>query len=152
MERVDHPRFYETERGYQGELIKCLNMQFRRAMRAGGYIVEQEHQKTLQEHNIRTRPDIIVHQPFDASKHQSRREGNFAVIELKLGANRKTIRALFDELVEFMNVLDYPIGVIVNIDARTVPFDPLVHVSGRYVFTYATSLQDESPSIVGFDA
>ncbi len=49
-------------------------------------IVEQEYQKQADLHGMTIRPDIIIHDPFNPTRHHVRTEGNLAVVELKLRA------------------------------------------------------------------
>jgi hypothetical protein len=114
--RVTHPRFYETERGFQGEFIAQLN-QLLPTVQPEGTIVEQEYQKRLPEHGINTRPDVILHVPFDASVNDSRAEGNFVAIELKLAANQSRANEDFCRLAQMCDVLDYTFGIFINIDS-----------------------------------
>ena len=62
LRRVAHPRFFKTERGFQGAF--CSNLE----AALGDYlpsetIIEQEHQKRVSAHGIRRRPDVIIHVP-----------------------------------------------------------------------------------------
>ena len=63
LRAVSKPRFFETERGYQGEFLAELRAALPALGPPGDIIVEQEYQKTLPRHNINIRPDIIVHVP-----------------------------------------------------------------------------------------
>ena len=115
---VSHPRFYETERGFQGaflaELVRRLpTLSFK------GAIVEQEYQKRMRPHGITTRPDIIIHVPFEDHRHKSRRQGNFVVFELKLNASAKTALPDYVHLANMCEVLAYPLGIFINIAAST---------------------------------
>jgi hypothetical protein len=110
-------RFYETERGFQGELIAELRKRLTDSVLPGGAILEQEYQKRLKTHGIDIRPDIIIHEPFDQALHTSRRSGNHAVFELKRRASDADASHAFNSLVRMLQVLDYPIGIFVNIDS-----------------------------------
>ena len=110
---VRQARFFETERGYQGELLAELRARLTRADLPGGAIVEQEYQKRLPEHGIKVRPDLIIHLPTPPGGN--RRRGNFAVFELKLRAGKNQAREDFANLDAVLSALDYPLGVFVNI-------------------------------------
>jgi len=112
---ITNPRFYETERGYQGELLAGLRAGLPELGLPGGAVVEQEYQKRLPSHGIRVRPDIIVHVP--ALEGEDRRVGNFAVMELKLRAGAVEAREAFSSIDAVIRALDYPLGVFVNIDS-----------------------------------
>ena len=73
-------RLFETERGYQGELLAMLRPRLVGAALPGDPIVEQEYQKRIKDHGITIRPDIIIHVPFERGASQNRAEGNFAAI------------------------------------------------------------------------
>jgi hypothetical protein len=44
-------------------------------------------------HGLAIRPDIIIHEPFDPSRHRSRRDRNVAVMELKRAATAEKAAA-----------------------------------------------------------
>jgi hypothetical protein len=109
---IDTPRLFDTERGYQGELLAQIS---RRVELPPYSIAEQEYQKQQQRHGLAIRPDIVIHEPFDERRHRGREEGNFAVIELKLRGSRKRAAADFESLASMIRVLHYPLGIFVNI-------------------------------------
>lgn len=153
LREIVHPRYYSTERGYQGELLRALHKRFPELVEdGGGYLVEQEYQKQKALHGIQSRPDIIIHQPFDDTKHANRREGNFAVIELKLRANKDVMQDAAAHLLEFMRILNYPIGVLVNINSDTTHLEPLTSVDERYVLTFATSIKENGIQVAGHNS
>lgn len=115
LEAIDHPRFYETERGFQGELIAQLQG---RTWFQPTYITEQEHQKKEQWHGLRIRPDIIIHWPFDPAFHRDRTEGNLVAFELKLNATSDEAKTDFAKLGLMIERLRYPLGVFVNIGSE----------------------------------
>lgn len=115
LRRVSHPRFFETERGFQGEFQKNLSSAIP-SLQLDGAIVEEEYQKRMREHGIKFRPDIIVHIP--TQEGGNRREGNFAVFALKLNANPAKARDDFGALDELFDMLDYPFGAFINIASR----------------------------------
>lgn len=125
---VGHPRLYETERGFQGAFLGELTKRLPR-LQWEGAIVEQEYQKRMHEHGIRIRPDIIIHVPFDGAHHASRREGNFIVMELKIRATAEEALSDYQALSEMCEMLDYPLGVFINIGA---PDTYLADFEGRH--------------------
>ena len=100
LRAVSTPRFFETERGYQGEFLAELRAALPALGLPGDAIVEQEYQKTLPLHNINVRPDIIIHVP--AAEGGDRTVGDFSVFELNYRAGPKApvlpMRMLSDEL------------------------------------------------------
>ena len=107
LRSVMHPRFYETERGFQGQFLVELTKRLPRTQYKGS-VIEQEYQKRIRPHGLRIRPDVIVHVPFDGRKHRSRREGNFVVFELKLAADQGAAFEGFESLSNMCATLDYP--------------------------------------------
>ena len=139
------PRFFETERGFQGELLVQLS---RRLNLTDQRIIEQEHQKRLYDHGLTVRPDIIIHQPFDPDRHAARTQGNFAVLELKVNATAKEAAEDFKNLAAMIRVLQYPLGVFINIGSSTTHADLVPkEVRGRVV-AFAVELQDGKPRVV----
>lgn len=110
---VTQPRFFETERGFQGQLLVELNGRFQ----CEGMVVEQEYQKRMRDHGFIIRPDIIAHVPYNPDRHRSRREGNFIVFELKLRADQESAFKDFGNLSMMCAKLDYPLGIFINIDS-----------------------------------
>lgn len=115
LRAVRIPRFFETERGYQGELLADL----RAALPALGLhreaIVGQEYQKKLHLHDITIRPDIIIHVP--TTQGGNRRIGNSIVFELKRKAGPTRAQEDFGSLDTIIDALHYSFGVFVNIDS-----------------------------------
>ena len=127
LRAISTPRFFETERGYQGELLAELRASLPALGLPGDAIVEQEYQKTLPAHRINVRPDIIVHVP--TPEGGNRNVGNFAVFELNFQAGPKEAQEDFANLDTVIGALDYPLGVFVNIDSvRT----QAAHYQGAY--------------------
>lgn len=142
---ITAPRFFLTERGFQGELLVQLS---RRLHLLDNEIVEQEYQKRQRDHGLRLRPDIIIHEPFDPARHGARAEGNRAVVELKLNATPDEAAEDFRSLAAMIQVLGYPLGVFVNIAATDTHADLVpAAVRGRVV-TFAVTLQDGEPRVI----
>lgn len=114
---ITHPRFFETERGFQGELNARLAQNVKGIV-PEQYVIEEEYQKKFKAHGIRIRPDIIIHAPFDPDTQKSRSEGNFAVIQIKLKANAKDAREDFEKLDLMFEQLNYPLGIFINISSN----------------------------------
>lgn len=127
LKSVRQARFFGTERGYQGELLAELRSRLPQAALPGDAIVEQEYQKRLPAHGIRVRPDIIIHIPTPGGGN--RRQGNFAVFELKIRAGRANACKDFAKLDAVLGALDYPLGVFVNIASTQTQ---AAYYSGRF--------------------
>ena len=117
LEAIKQPRFFDSERGYQGELLAELRNRIDGAGLPGERIVEQEYQKTIPAHGLRIRPDIIIHIPFGRGVTKSRKVGNFVAIELKRRASEKQARAAFENLRHIKEAINYPLTVFLNIDS-----------------------------------
>lgn len=133
-------RYFETERGFQGALLTHLAQRI--PVLPEGAVIEQEYQKRLAQHGLNIRPDIIIHEPFDPARHATRREGNLAVIELKLNATEPEAVEDIRKLIAMIDALHYPLGLFINIAAidtyaRLVPLE----AKGRIV-CFAVSLHD----------
>ena len=116
LSSITHPRFFETERGFQGQLNACL-AQSVKGIVPNQYVIEEEYQKKFNTHGIRIRPDIIIHAPFEPNTHGSRSEGNFAVIQIKLRASVKEAGEDFEKLDLMLEKLNYPLGIFINISS-----------------------------------
>lgn len=119
---VSHPRFYRTERGFQGEFGAELRNRLPGRV-LDDYFVEHEYQKTLKDHGITIRPDLVVHIPYEGSGFASRAEGNCAVIEIKLKASKARALDDFAHIAEMCEKLDYSLGVFINIGSHQTFLD-----------------------------
>lgn len=145
---ITAPRFYETERGFQGALLAELQKTIPQHLLPDGAILEQEYQKRLYAHGVKIRPDIIIHEPFDETRHESRRDGNIAVIELKRDASANDAVGDFDSLIRMMEALDYPMAIFINIASATTHTD-LVPAEWRQRITcIAVALHDGKVEIL----
>lgn len=118
LHSICEERFFQTERGFQGELLAELRKRLRQAAFPGDPVVEQEYQKTLPHHGLRIRPDLIVHIPFERGMAEGRDEGNFVAVELKLRATAEEAADAFNNLVLLKEILHYPLTIFINIDSE----------------------------------
>lgn len=114
---VQHPRYFQSERGYQGAFQAQLSQLIPKLI-LDGAIVEEEYQKRIRDHGINIRPDVIVHIPFDTNILESRNDGNFIAIELKLHATKIDALADYNKLATLCEHLSYPLGVFINIGSH----------------------------------
>ena len=160
LKSITASRFFRSERGFQGEFHVRLERLLRRKGLVLNYaIIEEEYQKTIPNHGISHRPDLIVHIPFEAGLTRSRREGNFVAFEFKLKGSRLDAVDQFIKLDDYLTILDYPLGVFVNInDTRSfveiVP-DYRIHVfttikDQEIVKVSHSYLEDEQPVVNEF--
>jgi len=118
LRAISHPRFFETERGFQGEFLANLKTLGAAPPNA---IVEEEHQKKLRIHGIARRPDIIIHVPTPPGG--DRKRDNFAVFALKLAAGPAAAAKDFAALDAMIVALHYRVAAFVNIAARDTHAD-----------------------------
>lgn len=109
LEQIQERRFFQTERGYQGELLAESRKRLKHAAFPGDPVEEQEYQKRLQPHGIKISPDIIIHIPFERGLAERRDEGNFVAIKLKRHANKTEAQEAFANLAQLKEVLQYPL-------------------------------------------
>jgi len=142
---ITAPRLFQSERGYQGALLAQLHQRLRLSDNA---IVEQEYQKQAGKHGLTIRPDIIVHEPFDPARHNARTEGNVAVIELKLRATAAEALGDFQSLRSMLEVLRYPLGLFINIDAAVTHAKSVPADLQRRIVCFAVMLNRGVPQII----
>ncbi|MEZ2346991.1 hypothetical protein [Terriglobus sp. RCC_193] len=118
MMKIVDPRFYETERGYQGALVAQLTAHLDWAQFSGTPIVEQEYQKTLPKHGITIRPDVIIHVPVVPGHPEHRTQGNFVAFELKRRASTADAVADYESLRLLARKLAYPLTIFINLDSE----------------------------------
>ncbi len=142
---IQTPRFFETERGYQGELLAEIRMRLKRLPEIPEWdvdvVVEQEAQKRTTAHGLKLRPDLIIHEPFDNKRHSTRREGNYICLELKLRASEAQASEAYRNLSQLMSALNYPLGIFINIDSSQTYISLAPTNSGRF-FAFAVKLED----------
>jgi hypothetical protein len=143
---VSSPRFFESERGYQGELLVQL-ARVLPDLQAPAAIVEQEYQKLLRLHGLRLRPDIIIHEPFDPTRHRSRLDGNVVVFELKRRAGPVDARAAFTSLATMLRVLSYPLAVFVNVDSSKTHITEAPAELRQRLVAFAVKLGTDGPTL-----
>lgn len=142
LSAITEPRFYENERGFQGQLLVELSQRIPDFIPPNHAILEQEHQKRLEVHGLDIRPDIIIHKPFDPALHDSRKDGNFAVIELKRRAGPKKAIEDFGSLCSMLEILEYPIGIFINIDHTKTQAEHVPAAFRSQIFAFCTKLVD----------
>ncbi len=114
LKLIQEPRFFETERGFQGQFNTVLqDFLIRRRILPGKYIVEEEYQKTTKHHGSSLRPDIIIHRPS-----VNPRKNNLCVYAFKRRASVTAAQNDFKKLQEMLDKLDYEIAVFINIDSK----------------------------------
>lgn len=145
---IKEPRFFATERGYQGALISELKSRIAEADFPDDPIVEQEYQKTLPNHGINIRPDIIIHIPFERGLNQRRDQGNFVAIEMKRQSTAADAEADFASLTLLKERLGYPITIFLNIDSAETHAQHCPARIGAQTVCFAVRLHDMEPNVV----
>ena len=127
---VTEPRFYLTERGFQGAFQTELRMHLNQnPIWQGDPIIEEEYQKRINPHGLRLRPDIIIHVPFERQNYQTRTQGNFVAFALKKNAYRSKALQDYHKLSDMIRILHYQLGVFININSSRTYYD---HFEGRF--------------------
>lgn len=139
--KITNRRFYETERGFQGEFGSELRLRLP-GLELKGAIVEQEYQKRIPDHGFQIRPDLIIHIPFEETEHSSRSEGNFAVIEFKRRASRMNAKADYENLHKMCEKLGYPLAVFINIDSEETYIEECIQPSHAKIYAFSVVLKD----------
>jgi hypothetical protein len=143
---VKHARFFENERGYQGQFYCQLQAQLKTLdCLPRDAILEIEYQKSAR-YEIYQRPDIILHIP--ANRNEDIPKNNFAVWALKRSASEAEAQEDFRKLDEMFEVLDYAVGFLVNIDSCRTRRD---EYAGRFpdrVFGFAVQLEGADVRVI----
>ena len=145
---IKNPRFFESERGFQGELLALLKQRIPNEALPEGALLEQEYQKRLGSHGLKIRPDIIIHEPFDPERHQDRTKGNYAVIELKLTANPNEAAGDFKSLSDMVTILQYPLAIFINIASTETYIHLAPEQAKGHLVCFATTLSNGRAVVV----
>jgi hypothetical protein len=145
LEAIREPRFFQTERGYQGELLAMLRARLAEAGFAGDPVIEQEYQKRLSAHEINIRPDLIIHIPFERGTMEQRRDGNFVAIEIK--RRSADVRGAFESLRKISEALDYALTVFINIDSQQTHADLCPASITQRTVCFAVLLENGAPVV-----
>jgi hypothetical protein len=142
---LTHPRYFASERAFQGQLLVELAKHLRLPDQA---IIEQEYQKILKVHGLKIRPDIVIHEPFDPARHRSRSDGNVAVLELKLRASADQAASDFDSLLAMQEALEYPVCIFINVGGRDTFVEQLPVRRRAQFLLYAVELVDGAVQVL----
>ncbi len=142
---IDEPRFFKTERGYQGELLAELRARLKKARFPGDPVVEQEYQKRLKPHGLKIRPDLIIHIPFERGKTEARTEGNFVAIEIK--RDKSDVETAFENLRLIRDKLHYPLTIFIMVDSEETYAALCPRGIAGQTVCFAVSLRDGEPIV-----
>jgi len=141
LRAVTAPRFFRTERGYQGRLYCALQEALdRRGVLKNGIMLEMECQ-TAGCHRMTQRPDIILHVPAEESD-AAVDENNFAVLALKRRASADQALDDFRKLDEMCAVLRYPLAVFINVDSEDHHLERYVGPFGDRLHAFAVRSEE----------
>ena len=127
LRAVDAPRYFRTERGFHGRFYCSLQHELElRGLFRNEAILEMEYQKSRR-HSTWQRPDIVLHVPAEESG-AAVNENNYAVWALKHRASRQEATDDLTLLDEMLELLNYPLGIFVNIAADDTMIQ---HYTGR---------------------
>lgn len=117
LREVTTPRFLRTERGFHGRFYCALQRVLEElGVLQGDHILEMEYQKSAR-HGMSQRPDIVLHVPAEESGAKVN-ENNVAVWALKRRATLGEACEDFDKLDQMFEMLNYPMGIFINVDAK----------------------------------
>ncbi len=134
IKQVKSKRLFNSERAFRGQLQANLDKMLReRNLISNHVLVEEEYQKRKGDHGISHRPDLIIHIPIETGLTKTRKEGNFVAFELKLRANQDDVAKDLRKLDDYINVLNYSLGIFVNIDGKE-SFNVVVSNDRMHVF------------------
>lgn len=145
---VTDPHYFEDERGFQGEFYAQLRLQLLDMTLSDGALLREEYQKRLVDHGLRIRPDIVLHEPFDPGRHRGRDDGNHLVMELKRRATPATAGAAVTNLVAMIDVLNYRLGVFINIDSPKTWAESVPEVHRTRIVCVAVHLDGDGEPLV----
>lgn len=139
---IREPRFYDTERGYQGELLLQLRARLEEnPIWPGSPLVAQEYQDNAAVHGLDFRPDLIIHCSFDRGVFEDRRQGNNVVLELKRHASRPAALQVYAQLERICTALDYAMGIFINVDANEIFLPESYGQAGDRLHGFAVELR-----------
>jgi hypothetical protein len=140
---IQEPRFYSTEREYQGELLAQIGARLGDVpIWPGSSAVEQEYQENAAAHGLDIRPDLIIHAPFDRGLFEHKREGDYVVIELKRRASKQTVESAYAKLTQICTLLDYAMGILIHVDSDQVFFSEPGSTASERLHGFAVELRD----------
>lgn len=115
LSSITQPRYYRSERGFQGRFYYLLQAELEAAqITDADTLLEMEYQKRALLQGTRQRPDIILHVPTEHSG-QPRDQNNHCVWALKLRASPDAAQEDFRKLDEMFDHLAYQLGIFVNL-------------------------------------
>lgn len=136
---LDDDTYFSDERVYQGGLLCQLNFLWdQRIFPKNKIRIQQERQKNIPAHNLRLRPDIVIHIP--TVKGQSTRKDNFCVYALKRAASQKEAMNDFSKLEEFFVKLNYPLGIFININSNNTYLDSYTGEKPERIHAFSVEL------------
>ena len=146
LSAIAGPRFFKSERGYQGIFYCKLYDEFEsRGLINEDQIIEMEYQKSAR-HGISQRPDIIFHIPVEHSG-AAITENNYAVWAFKANSSQGVAQEDFEKLDQMFEVLNYPLGFFVNIRTEQHHLNIYEGAFRDRLFGFSVWLQDDSPRI-----
>jgi len=145
LEAIREPRFFKSERGFQGQLLAMLQARLPEAGFPGDPIIEQEHQKRMRAHKIKIRPDLIIHIPFERGTTKHRRSGNFVAIEIK--RRSANVPKAFESLRKISEALDYWLTVFININCQQTHANLCPASIAQRTVCFAVRLEDGVPVV-----
>ena len=147
LRRIRNKRFFENERGFQGEFTTILATVLGINL-PNNTIIEEEHQKILRIHGLKLRPDIVIHIPYHEITNPDRKSGNFIVFALKKRSSEKIAIEEFEKLDKMIKILNYKLGVYINIDSEKTFYENCVVDSKDKIMCFAVKGDDNENIVI----
>ena len=137
---VKRQRYFDTERGFQAQFYTALHGHLETAgVLIARRILEAEHQKSEHIHNMKQRPDVILHVPRLDTGNPAR-DGNVAVWQLKRNAAKEKALEDFEKIDDLIENLSYRVGVFINISSSQHHWEAYGGNHRKRLFAFSTRL------------
>lgn len=145
--KIENPRYFQTERGYQMEFYSLLKELLPPECNlTNDRMLEGEPQKTKSVHGTNQRPDIIFHIPRKNGTAVD--ENNYCLWALKLRGNKNEAKSDFDKLNEMFLRLKYSFGLWINIDSSETWINEYKGIYQQRIGSFAVKLKENKPNVV----
>jgi hypothetical protein len=140
--KVTAPRFFKSERGFQGEFYCQLRAELQReTILQEDLLLEMEYQKG-DRHGTHQRPDIILHVPAEY-RNADVRENNIAIWALKRRASTQDAVDDFGKVNTMFEALRYSLGFFINIDSQHTRMSAYTGSFPDRIYAIAVHLTEE---------
>ena len=147
LHQVVNPRFFQSERGYQGAFQTQLEAVLSRSGAVDQRVIlEAEYQKNQHIHGTRQRPDLLIHAPREITGAQPE-ENNFAVIAFKYRAGPAKALQDFHKMNRMFVELSYHLGIFINVGSPHHQLDCYRGLYNHRIHAFGVQLVQRGPRI-----